>query len=345
MAYSGFPVDASIISSQALATNVLSKYHLQSPLTCKFLQRGLNDTYTVQTGSSTYYLRVYRHGLRKKSEIDAEVDMLIYLVRERQPVAAPVAMQDGTYLTRIDAPEGTRYAVLFTEAVGKPPKFNMADCSQYGQIVANIHACMDQQQEDGRRFHLDLEYLVDQPLKHLEPFLAHRPEEIEYLRRCADQLKSGIDDLLLKNKPEYGCCHGDHYPANVHQDGEGRMVVFDFDCYGYGWRSYDVAVFLWQASGPVGLNGTGNADAPEQWDAFVEGYSRIRSLTDSELEATKLFVPVRRIWWMGMHTRLTETIGPNPWPNLAGLDREAQNGWINRNIGLVRDSMEQQGLS
>ena len=116
MVYSGFPVDASIISSQALATNVLSKYHLQSPLTCKFLQRGLNDTYTVQTGSSTYYLRVYRHGLRKKSEIDAEVDMLIYLVRERQPVAAPVAMQDGTYLTRIDAPEGTRYAVLFTDS-------------------------------------------------------------------------------------------------------------------------------------------------------------------------------------------------------------------------------------
>jgi Ser/Thr protein kinase RdoA (MazF antagonist) len=342
MSSSGFPVDASIVSSQALATEVLSNYPLPHPLSCKFLQQSLNDTYTVQAGASKYYLRVYRHGWRDKPQIEAEVDLLNHLVAERQPVSSPVAKDDGTYLTQIDAPEGTRYAVLFTEAPGRRPAFNTTDCRQFGEIVANLHASMDQQPEDARRFHLDLAHLIDEPLEYIEPYLSHRPREFENLQRTAESLKSDIEGLLTTNMPAYGGCHGDHHGGNVNQDREGRMVVFDFDCYGYGWRAYDLAVFLWQASGPPGLNGKGNADAPSQWKSFLEGYSQVRTLTNDELEATRLFVPIRRIWWMGVQTRLAQTVGRNPWPNLAGLDEDAQRVWFDRNIGLVDDSIDRQ---
>lgn len=331
MAHRGFPVDASIVSARALLVRVLPKYRLRGPLSCRFLHRGLNDTYTVQAGASTYYLRVYRYGWRRKSEIDAEVDMLNHLARQRQPVSHPVQRKDGAYLTRIAAPEGPRYAVLFTEAAGQTPRFDVADCRQYGEIVAGIHAAMDRRREDTRRFHLDLAHLIDEPLGHIEPFLAHRKDDLEYLRRVCSLLKSGIEGLLQKKLPEYGCCHGDHHGANVHRDGQGRMVVFDFDCYGYGWRAYDLAVFLWNWSPHFGFDRTGKAKMARRWNAFLDGYSRIRSLTESELTATQLFVPIRRIWWLGMHTtRSAESFG-------VGF---IQNNWFDRNISLIRQSIE-----
>ena len=326
MPYRGFPVDASVVSTQALLARVLPKYGLAQPLTCTFLERGLNDTYRVRAGPSTYYLRVYRHGWRKRSEIDAEVDMLNYLAKKRQPVSRSLPRKDGAHLTRIAAPEGPRYAVLFTEAPGVLPRFNTADCRQYGEIVASIHTSLDRRSEDPRRFHLDHSHLIDQPLEHFEPLLAHRKSDYEYLKRTGEMLKSGIDGLLQKKLPEYGCCHGDHHTTNVNRDDQGKMVVFDFDCYGYGWRAYDVAVFLWQLSGQFGFDRSGKAKAERRWNAFLEGYSRVRSLTDNELRATRFFVPIRRIWWLGLHaSRTVETFG-------RGF---MQDNWLDRNIGMV----------
>ncbi|HJN51223.1 MAG: phosphotransferase [Pseudomonadales bacterium] len=325
----------SIVSDQLLLDRVLAKYRLKQPLNCELLQRSLNDTYTVQSGSGKYFLRVYRYGWRKKSEIDAEVEMLNHLVRQRQPVSHPVPRKDGAYLTRITTPEGPRYAVLFTEAAGRVPRFNLADCTQYGEIVASIQMVMDRRREDGRRFHVDLRHLIDRPLKHLAPYLAHRKDDLEYLQHTCDSLKSGVNRLLPKKLPEYGCIHGDHHGANVHQDSEGRMVVFDFDCYGYGWRAYDVAVFLWELAGMIGSDRIGKARTTRRWNAFLKGYSRVRSLTDNELEATKLFVPIRRIWWMGLHASQTVEIRG---------DGFIQDGWLDRNIGLIRQSVEQYTL-
>ena len=103
----------------------------------------------------------------------------------------------------------------------------------------------------------------------------------------------------------------------------------------------DLAVFKWQATGLAGLNYTGNEEASRQWDAFLEGYCRVRTLTAAELAATHIFVPIRRIWWMGMHTRLAQTVGPSPVPNLAGLDRDAQTAWFDQHIGLIRRNIDQ----
>jgi Ser/Thr protein kinase RdoA (MazF antagonist) len=277
--------------------------------------------------------------LRQEKEIEAEIDMLNYLQKHGQPVSYAMQMTSGAYLTVVDAPEGVRYAVLFSEAAGKPPSLDVGECLQYGEIVANIHACMDQQPEDTRRPHLDLTQLIDEPLLYIKDFMSHRLQDFEHLQRAGDLVKSRIDGLLPKTTPEYGFCHGDHHGSNVHRDSDGKMTVFDFDCYGYGWRAYDVAIFLWQISGSQRSKVGGKED--ERWEAFLEGYSKVRRLTTDELEATKLFVPIRRIWWMGIHTRLTETIGSFPWHNLAGLDITARNDWINRNVGLVREATDQ----
>lgn len=36
--------------------------------------------------------------------------------------------------------------------------------------------------EIDRRFHIDLEHLIDKPLRNIRPFLSHRPHEWDYLQ-------------------------------------------------------------------------------------------------------------------------------------------------------------------
>jgi Ser/Thr protein kinase RdoA (MazF antagonist) len=190
---------------------------------------------------------------------------------------------------------------------------------------------MDQRRVDSRRLNLDLSYLIDEPLKYVKPLFVHRTDDFEYLDSIGGRLKSGIDGLLQKRIPEYGYCHGDHHGANVHQDENGKMVIFDFDCGGYGWRAYDVAVFLWQLTIALGWGRTGKARTTRRWNAFLEGYCSIRPLTENELAATRLFVPIRNIWMLGLRIRLAET-----------MPEVLENGrYVVRNIRFIKQCIEQ----
>lgn len=115
----------------------------------------------IQQDLSTY-LRVYRYGWRTKAQIHAELDMLTYLHQHQLPVSRPIQKRDGRYLTRVLAPEGTRYACLFTNAEGSQGSsvtMNDRHSYTYGELVGKIHDCLDDVDVDERRFHLDLGHL------------------------------------------------------------------------------------------------------------------------------------------------------------------------------------------
>lgn len=313
MAYTGFPVNNSVLSGPGLVQRLLSRYDLPTPVSCSFSNNGVNHTYLVKAGSATYFLRVYRYGWRTKAEVQAELDMLTYLHKRRLPVAHPIKRKDGAYLNSIDTPEGVRYAALFTNAPGKGVHWDNEKRTLYGELAGRIHACLDRAPDDGRRFHLDLPHLVDEPLRHIEPFLKHRPSDFDRLNGVARELRARIEELLpARSKPEYGNCHGDHHGGNVHADQKGRMRLFDFDCYGYGWRSYDIAVFRWSGASGTSWDdwsAKSKAKATRGWSAFLKGYNKVRNLGPHELEATSVFVAIRHIWLLGLHTQGVEGWG------------------------------------
>ena len=81
-----FPVTRSTLSVKALMIDVLPDYDIGTPLECRFLHLGLNDTYVVKTRDRQCILRVYRAGWRSVSEILYELDVLLFLhQRERPP--------------------------------------------------------------------------------------------------------------------------------------------------------------------------------------------------------------------------------------------------------------------
>jgi len=292
-----FPVTYSTLSVGALVTEVLPDYDIGPVAECVFIQAGFNDTYRARTvQGDTYYLRVYRVCWRTRADVEYELDVLNHLKRKGVPAARPVPRRDGTLIYPVAAPEGTRLIALFTEAPGKEISYDQDPervAYDYGRAVANLHNAVDDFSSQHERFHLDLDHLVDTPLRLVEPLLAHRPEDWRYLQQLASTVRQQIVDM--DSELEQGFCHGDFqaYHANVGPD--GTLTFFDFDCGGYGYRAYDLAVFRWC--------GRLENQEKERWEPFLTGYQELRPLNELDVQAIPLFVAARNIWHMGVHAQ------------------------------------------
>jgi Ser/Thr protein kinase RdoA (MazF antagonist) len=298
-----FSVTHSTLSTKALMAEILPDYDIGTPMECKFLTQGLNDTYLVKTTTEQYILRAYRTGWRSLSDIHYELEALLHLKRLNTSVSAPVLRKNGELLHTISAPEGSRTIVLFTYALGKEPAYaanEESESYQYGRSVAQIHSETDGFQSQHQRFHLDLEYLLDAPLKSIRPLLLHRPDDWEYLQSLSEKLRQDVVGIPLSSL-ESGFCHGDFHGGNVHIDQDDTLTFFDFDCCGYGWRAYDIAVFRWGARG--------RSKEQERWPHFLRGYREVRPISEADLHATLYFVAIRQFWLLGLHASNGEDLG------------------------------------
>ena len=293
-----FPVTYSTLSAQALAADVLPGYGVGDVVECKFYSTGFNDTYRVKTADGRMvYLRAYRLPWRSLADIEYELDALNHLHRQGVPAIRPLPHKDGRFVHAVPAPEGLRYVALFTEAPGKEIAYDENPESvafRYGQAVARIHNAVQDFTSPHARFHIDLDHLIEMPLRNIEPFLSHRADDWAYLQQFAATLHQRILDLPA-NALEQGFCHGDlqGYHANVGKD--GVLTFFDFDCCGFGYRAYDLAVFRWCA----------RLEEQEdmRWEPYLRGYREIRALNGLDVSAVPLFVAAGYIWHMGVHTQ------------------------------------------
>lgn len=304
-----FPAQSSILAAEALATRLLPQYDLALPLRCRFFHRGDNDTYlvdTVDTGPAgdppdprrpnapaRCVLRVYRRGKHPLEEVQAEVAILQALHRAGIPVAPAIARRDGRTVTTLPALEGRRHAVLFDFAAGTLAGFQMTphQSAHYGQAVARMHDAFDRLPGTFARPQLDLEALLERPIRRLAAFLPHRLHELSELRTLVTHLRRKLE-RLPRSRPHYGLCHGDLHKRNVLFAAGDAPTILDFDCTAYGWRAYDLAVLLWSTA----LQGMGTT----LWEHYLRAYQETRPLSAAELEAVPAFVAARDLWAMGV---------------------------------------------
>lgn len=321
-----FPIQKSILSRKAIENEILSLYSLSSNYTCRFINHGCNDTYEISDRDNKYYLRIYRNSWRnKKEEIIAEIDLLNYLKDCKSiSIATPVKKNDNGFITEINAPEGIRYAILFNSAIGKLKKINVKRCFNYGRMLAQIHKQTDKisLNKDLKRFDIDLHYLLDEPLDCAKEFFNRKEKEYIYLKDIAEKLKNKIKENLPKVPPFYGICHGDIHDENAFFNKNDKPCIFDFDCFGYGWRSYDIASFLrsliddrtnyWQKKQL-------QKEVKDLFKSFLKGYSQVRELSKEELESIYIFVLIRKIWGLGFCAKKCDDIDC-PWFNDSYID-------------------------
>lgn len=293
-----FPATYSILSTTALITDVLPGFGIGEVAACQFFTGGFNDTYRVRTAEGViYYLRIYRASWRTLPDILYELDVLNHLQRKSFPAIRPLPYRDGKLYDALEAPEGRRYAVLFTEAPGKLISYDQEPeqvAFRYGQAVAQLHNALNDFSSAHQRFHVDLELLIDSPLRRIAPFLSHRPDDWSYLQRFAADLRRQIVDLPA-SQLEQGFCHGDLQGYHANLGADGVMTFFDFDCGGCGYRAYDLAVFRWCSR----LKGQESV----WWQPYLRGYRSTRALSELDVQAVPLFVGARYVWHMGVHTQ------------------------------------------
>lgn len=283
------PVVYSALASSALATQVLAYYRIEPITSCQFWHRGLSDVYLIETQTQQYILRVAHAHWRSKSDIDFELELLDFLRQRAIPVAAPLKTQAGCLSMAIEAPEGRRYAALFTYAPGTVAIGDLNQTQSYdlGKTVANLHQAAQGFRSEADRPPLTLAYLLDDSFAAIAPFLQQKPADLTYLVTAIAEIQAQLQDFS-QEPPFWGICWGDAHSGNVHFTADNQITLFDFDQCGYGWRVFEIAKFL-----QVALN-TGLSIKVRQ--AFIDGYQSVAALTDAEIAALPAFTQTAHIW-------------------------------------------------
>lgn len=298
-------VVSSVFDGQALCRLLSAHFTLGESVHCQYFARGVNDTYLVDAAGHRFFLRIYRHGLRSRDEIDFELEVLNFLRRQHFPVAAPVQSRSGDYRFDVPAPEGTRFAVLFHSAPGCAPGQTLDErhARLIGLRIAEMHTLLASFETAGPMRKLDTEELIDKPWRFLTPLLHGRPQYSAFSEIC-QTLRTGLTQL--PTDPQTQCVlAGDVHGGNLHIAEDHEVTFFDFDQCGYGWRAFELAKFLTYAH-------SANLPAAVR-SAFISSYQQLRPLTQTELDALPMLMQASVIWAMGFRARLPEVVPLTTW--------------------------------
>lgn len=135
-----FPVITSTLDADALGQLVTQRYGHSSATTCRLLKTGMNHTYLLTQGDQSAVLRVYTYNWRTRAEIEAELALLTHLHAQGVRVSYPLPDETGALIQELVAPEGTRYAVLFSFAPGGKVRFlTPTACTAIGSLMGQLH--------------------------------------------------------------------------------------------------------------------------------------------------------------------------------------------------------------
>lgn len=306
-----FPVIRSLLVPAALAQTVGAAYGL-THVRCRLIKATSRDVYHVDSQQGASVLIVYRHGRRTAAEITAELDLLDHLDAQGLAVAPAIRTLTGESLVPLAAPEGARYAVLFRFVQGVPMSRSPSTdiVRRLGRLVAGMHAATDSWHVGtgciNARPALDASLLIDRSLARIEALAPVQANDLADLQQVADALRQYLLSLP-RATPGYGLIHGDIIPNNVLIGSGGELTLLDFDFCGPGWRSFDLATYLWDSQS---RHATASAAG-----VFLASYQEVRPLADWELAAIPWFVAVRSLFRLGNQAARVEEWGSSSLPD------------------------------
>lgn len=271
-----FPVTNSTLSAHHLAIFIADKYALGGDTCCRLMRAGINDTYVVENGGGKYVLRVYSYGWHTRVEIQEEINLLKELIDKRIPVSYPLPDKNGAYIHTINAPEGERFAVLFSYAPGeKLHNYEVDMHFRIGAVMAAFHnATINKRLE---RITYTPEVLLVQPLKQIAEFLSGDTPEMELMLSMQQYLLDALSHANIAQLRQ-GVVHLDIWFDNLNITGDGVATIFDFDFCGNGWLCLDIAYNLMQ----LYVVEPDEQEYRRKAAAFLSGYESVAAISDEE---------------------------------------------------------------
>jgi Ser/Thr protein kinase RdoA (MazF antagonist) len=300
-----FPVTESTLSAAHLATFLQDTYQLGPDTHCKLFRTGMNHLYMVTDGQKKYVLRIYTFNWRTRLEVSEELRLLQHLKQKDIPVAYPIADQNGELVQEIQAPEGLRYAVLFSFAEGrKIARFSAETAYHIGVAVGSMHKATE-----GfalKRVTYDSQTLHINSLERIRMFFSAPSEEMDFVSQLSNYLVKmyeGMDASQFRR----GALHLDIWFDNMHMNGENEITIFDFDFCGNGFLCYDISYFLYQL-----LNTNLEADDYKtKSESFLKGYETIVSIPENEKRMMPVMVLSVLLFYLGIQCDRYDT-----WSNI-----------------------------
>jgi Ser/Thr protein kinase RdoA (MazF antagonist) len=241
---------------------------------CTLLRSFVNDVYAIVTPARRYVFKVYRHGFWSPGEVAWELDLTRHLLRSGVAVPDVVPLTDGSLLGILDAPEGQRPYTLtaFVESGARARQpFTGELYREFGAATAAFHTAGDTFTTTYPRRSFDLAATLTEPLGLVLAALAAQPEDRAVIAALGEQAQRRIEALIAGGL-DWGVVHGDVTMDNVFF-GPAGPILYDFDLAGPGFRACDLS----------GVRQT------RHWDAFADGYQRVRPLRDNDLAALPWF--------------------------------------------------------
>jgi Ser/Thr protein kinase RdoA (MazF antagonist) len=286
-----------MLSAAHLAHYVGDAYGLQQPVSCAIIRAGVNDTYSVRYAGGRYVLRVYSFGWRTHTEIEEELRLLLALRDAGIRVSYPVADATGGYVQILDAPEGQRYAVLFSFAPGdKIHNFTPEQHYNAGMAIAQLHKVTEGFSLN--RTNYTAATVLTEPMADIAAFFTKPCAELEFLDSTCKILlnewaKADITQLRT------GALHLDMWFDNMNVDETGQPTIFDFDFCGNGWLCADVAYYMLQLYYVERVD----TECQIKLQAFLQGYESVTPLTTEEKRLLPMLGVSLYYFYLGVQCR------------------------------------------
>lgn len=294
---SRFSVVSSILLPADLATFVHETYSLSAATSCKLLKAGINHTYRIHSGDNNFVFRIYSYNWRTKEEITEELNFLQRLKQHGVSVSYPIADKSGNFIQTIQAPEGPRFAVLFSYAPGhKIQNYSKETHFEIGKLMAGIHVLAKDQKQNRVTYTPDV--LLRQSLDSIMQFLPDDTDEMQFLITTLPLLENELlhaDNLLLRK----GIVHLDIWFDNLNISDNNKITLFDFDFCGNGWLCMDIAYYILQ------LHNTekDEAERDSKMQAFYNGYETIQTISTEEKKLIPILGVCLFYFYLGVQCR------------------------------------------
>jgi len=306
------PIIHSILDAPALGRVIQKHWGLSEPFHCELLTRGMNDVYLVRSGQTRYAARCWRSEGFADGGVDYELKLLDFLDRDGLPVVAPVLAKDGSWSTEVMAPEGARPVALFRWVNGGPlhDHPNPVPYARYlGELFARMHLATARFHPTPTRF-ADYAGKIRRGWPNVQRLCRHRPDDLRFHEKAITAVADGLQRLDRSALP-WAHTHGDIHAHNALIDGQGRMIIMDFDSGGEDFMAQELVSLVWA--------GRKNGFPLPAIQAFLDGYDSVRPRTLEERRLEPLFMAGKEMRYFCGFAGAVNAIGHKPF-RYPGLD-------------------------
>ncbi|MBD3581148.1 phosphotransferase [Flavobacterium selenitireducens] len=315
-----FPVTASTLSEVELGNFIKEKYRLADDFDCKLFRTGVNHTYFISNGKQKFVVRVYCFEWRTKTEIEQELGLLNLLRENSISISFPIPDKNGRLIQEINAPEGIRYAVLFSFAEGQKMRFMSNEtCFHIGSLMAKIHNITERKKID--RISYGPEILLYQSYERLRPFFSEDLDEMKFVKAIRSKI-SGKFEAGNLTESQNGIVHLDIWYDNLSVNNENEITVFDFDNCGNGPLILDVGYFCKQ----LFFIEHDKVQYESKAKSFLSGYQKIRQLSNGELQLIPEAGAAVFVFYLGVQAQRFD------WSNIFFTEN-----YLKMFVGRIRD--------